>query len=806
MPPEQDIVAGFPVAESWSLWVGQAGKVSIFAGIAFFVLSLLACFLQGRNPKLAKLSTAGFWLGAFSIFAAMGTLLTLFIKNQFQYEYVFGHADIHTELKYKIAGVWSGQQGSFLLWATCAALFGLLTLRGTGTYQRWYTLVYSTFLASICAILAYETPYNLIPDAIRNGVVHVPPSGNGLVPSLQNYWVVIHPPTIFLGFGSLTIFFAYSIAAILNGDLKNWGVQSRPWAMLSLALLGTGLLMGGLWAYETLGWGGFWKWDPVENTSFVPWILLVGFIHGILVQTTKQRWHGFNLWFGALPFLSFVYGTFLTRSGYLTDVSVHSFAEMQKSALVILEIFLGLCIAAFVGLYFWRGRSLAASISAPKVKSSGVEREGTYGVGMMLMALFGFVIAVGMSWPLIMLATGNKAAVIEEPVYHKVVVWFFVPIMLVMAAAPFVSWRAMSSRALGSRLLNVFSVSAGLTGFALLGMKMTMRIPADDKIAMPFNTATPALPWIAFLLFLCVFVAVSSLWRIFELGKRAKLSLGGFVAHLGLATILAGLIVSRGLESHEKTFMRADEAVTLLGYSISQQGFSGDLMDRSNKALFNLKSTDEEIKADPGLYYYKDGQGEDHAMTWPHIQRYPTHDLYLALHEPIYSVWKEPVWFKEGESQKIDDITVEYKGMSRTGQAGQAGTAFGANVVLSTMGKTYTGKPEMVIGGNPNLAQIGPDFKIALVQMNAADKSVALQLFFSSPIYPIELFYKPLVILIWIGGAIMLIGALMTGYSRRRRKGLPVAEPETLLDEPAPAEMAMAAATATTLNAKGSKA
>ncbi len=341
------------------MWTGQAGSLFVFAGIVFFAIAILSALLQGRFPKLARLGTPTLWLGSISIFGAMACLMTLFIKNQFQYEYVFARADIHTDLKYKIAGVWSGQQGSFLLWACCSALFGLLALKGTGVYKRWYTLVFAVFLGSLCGILAYETPFHPIHEVMRDGKIFVPPTGQGMTPSLQNYWVVIHPPTIFLGFGALAVLFAYSIAGMLSGNLKDWVAYVRPWSMLALTLLGIGLVMGGLWAYETLGWGGFWMWDPVENTSFVPWIFLAAFVHGMIVQTNKGRWHGANLWFAALPFLTFCYGTFLTRSGYLTKVSVHSFAEMDKSALKILIAFLVVAIGSFIGTYLWKGRKAA---------------------------------------------------------------------------------------------------------------------------------------------------------------------------------------------------------------------------------------------------------------------------------------------------------------------------------------------------------------------------------------------------------------------------------------------------------------
>jgi cytochrome c-type biogenesis protein CcmF len=753
---------------------GQIGTGLVVGGIIFFAIAALVCLLQGRFPKLGKLSGPALVLGSLCIFGAMAALITLFVKNQFQFEYVFARADVHTDLKYKIAGVWSGQQGSFLLWACASALFGLAALRGTGEYRRWYTFVFALFLGCLCGILAYETPFHPIHDAFRDGKWFVPINGQGMTPTLQNYWVVIHPPTIFLGFGALTIMFAYSVSAMLTGNLKDWIAHARPWTMVALSLLGVGLVMGGLWAYETLGWGGFWAWDPVENTSFVPWIFVAAFVHGIIVQTNKGRWHGANLWMGALPFLSFTYGTFLTRSGYLTKVSVHSFAEMDKSALKILIGFLAVAVASFVLLYLVRGRRLAKS--ADRVDElSGITREKAYGFGNLFLCLFATVVAIGMSWPVIVALAGKEAAVVEEHLYHQVLVWFFVPVMLLMAVAPFISWRTMSMGELVGRFLNVFSVSAGITGFGLLALKMSLTLEEGAFVQFPFGIRANTWVWIAFLLFLCVFVMVSSLWRIGELVKRTKTSLGGFVSHLGLAVLLAGLVVSRGLERHEKGFMRADETISLMGYSIKNEGFSGDPMtSRENKSKFKLTSADGEvIEARPGMYYFNDPSGEQKAMVWPHIQRYLSHDIYLAAGEPIIFAWKDPVWFKPGETKTVDGVRVTYRKMTVHGEPGQPGTAFGADLVVGVEDseghlKESSVEPKFVVGEGPQLDAVDRSFMMAMTQMDVKDKSVALQLLFSAPLYQLELYYKPLVLLVWVGAGILLFGGLLTAFARRK--------------------------------------
>ena len=188
-----------------------------------------------------------------------------------------------------------------------------------------------------------------------------------MTPALQNYWVAIHPPTIFSGFGLLIVPFALGVAGLFRRDLVGWASAARPFVLWGVAILGLGISMGGLWAYETQGWGGFWAWDPVENVSLVPWLFLVALSHGLIVQARTSRGLFMTALLAGVPFLSFVYGTFLTRSGLLDKVSNHSFASMDGSALQVLR---GMLAALVVGYIAY---SIAASRLAKKTVLAPVE-------------------------------------------------------------------------------------------------------------------------------------------------------------------------------------------------------------------------------------------------------------------------------------------------------------------------------------------------------------------------------------------------------------------------------------------------
>ena len=247
-------------------------------GTAFVWLAIVGCLvaavtnLIGREDLLKKFADWPFVAGVAGFVGAAGCLLVLFLNKQYQFQYVFEHIANDHELQYLIAGVWSGQEGSFLLWGLLSAIVGFFAVRGAGKYKRWMTFVYALFLAAVAGILAFESPFVLLQSLggqslVVDGVLKVMPDGFGLAPSLLNYWMVIHPPTIFTGFSCLTVLFAYSMAALMHRDAVSWIPLVRPWAIFTLTILGVGLCMGGFWAYETLGWGGFWLWDPECSCS-----------------------------------------------------------------------------------------------------------------------------------------------------------------------------------------------------------------------------------------------------------------------------------------------------------------------------------------------------------------------------------------------------------------------------------------------------------------------------------------------------------------------------------------------------------
>ncbi|MFN7171450.1 MAG: cytochrome c biogenesis protein CcsA [Fimbriimonadaceae bacterium] len=763
--------------------IGHVGSGLIWLAILTFFASVVLWAIRPRYAAGERLAKISFTVGCFALFGAFAALAALFMTDQFQYEYVFGRSDRINPWYYKFASVWAGQEGSFLLWAVCSALFALVAMKSTGLYRRWYTIANAFFLGSLAAILAYESPFRV---PLFDGQPIMPPNGVGMTPALQNVWVVIHPPAIFLGFGSLAILAAFGFAAMIVGNTTDWIARVRPWAILSMSLTGFGLCLGGIWAYETLGWGGFWAWDPVENTSFVPWLLGVMFVHGLLVQASTKKWQVSNLLMAGLPFLAFCYGTFLTRSGVLAETSVHSFAEMNRIALIFLVGFVSLAYAIYLGTWFWRWNKIRKE---PKPESSFkpeffLNREGLYKSGMVLLLLTALTTAIGMSYPFFTGLAGQAPKIIEEHTYNMIVAYFFIPVMALIGIAPYVSWKGAGARVLMGRLTMGFSIALAVTGILAMVIahpEWGLKLDTEGPSGIPFGDIAKA-PWMLVLVFFSSFALFSNTWRFIELVRKQGVPLGGFITHAGLAVLIGGLIISRGFERRSDiVYLQEGAPVAALGYVIDYQGqTSADLFDRNNRMRFTLTGPGGTFEARPGLYFTAGQEGDLNQMVWPHIENKILYDVYFTL-LPLILDATDLITLSPGESVEMERFKMTYVEPRVTGTPGTGDAVFGALLRFEYEGQVYEVVPNMGFGGEVEPARVGTEHMVTLQRMDAADRSIAVQLHYLKPVMPIELFYKPMTILVWLGTFLLFFGGLWAWGERRMKKPKP--------SNPAPAEL-----------------
>ena len=325
------------------------GKLGHFFVILSFVSSLAATisyFLSTQRKidiekkqwrNLARIFFIAETVSVFSIFA----LLFYIISNHlFEYKYAWQHSSRALEMKYLLSCFWEGQEGSFLLWSFWHCVLGLVVIKKEKVWEAPVMAVVSFAqfaLATMIVGLEFfglkmgSNPFVLLrnemdaPIFSNANYLSFVQDGNDLNPLLQNYWMVIHPPVLFLGFAATLLPFAYAIAGLWTKEYKGWTKPALPWALFAAATLGTGIMMGAMWAYESLTFGGYWAWDPVENASLVPWLVLIAGIHTMLIYRHTGHSLRATFLFMICSFLFVLYSTYLTRSGVLQDTSVHAF-------------------------------------------------------------------------------------------------------------------------------------------------------------------------------------------------------------------------------------------------------------------------------------------------------------------------------------------------------------------------------------------------------------------------------------------------------------------------------------------------
>lgn len=352
------------------IW-GQLGRLSVLLAFCGALLSAFAYWFAQRNPQQEgswkKLARTAYGIHSLGVLSVIAILFFMLLNHYFEYKYVWEHSNRAMPMQYILSCFWEGQEGSFLLWAFWNMVLGHILMR---TSRDWE---YSTmaivglvqvFLASMLLgvfigdirigsdpfLLLREYPDFMNLPFLQNADYLKSLDGRGLNPLLQNYWMTTHPPTLFLGFSAGLFPFAYAMAGIWRQKYHEWIQPALTWIFFSVCILGTGILMGGAWAYEALSFGGFWAWDPVENASLVPWITLVAGGHVMMLTRARKQSPVTALFLVFVSFVLILYSTFLTRSGILGETSVHAFTDLGMSGQLLLYLLVFIWLPAMLVL------------------------------------------------------------------------------------------------------------------------------------------------------------------------------------------------------------------------------------------------------------------------------------------------------------------------------------------------------------------------------------------------------------------------------------------------------------------------
>ena len=528
------------------------GDIGHFLLISSFVLSFVSLlgFLYHESSNYQeswfKFASTSFYLHGITTLLAISLIYYLILNNLFQYYYAFQHSSIELPLYFKISSFWEGQEGSFLLWVFWNIFLGIIFINKK--VSKWNTSVLviisltQLFLTSmVLGIIIFDfkigsSPFIMLRDAVSAPIFQlnpdfIPENGTGLNPLLQNYWMVIHPPTLFLGFSICLIPFAYAISSLRLSDFRGWIIPAKKWLVYSIIILGIGIMMGAYWAYETLNFGGYWNWDPVENAVYVPWLFLVASLHSIILAQKNKNYITTSLILSILSFILILYSTFLTRSGILGDSSVHSFTDLGLSGQLLIYLFSFLILGTAYLIKRWN------ILPNSKNKIENYTPEFWLLLGVFTLLLMSFQVIFPTSIPVISSiiemfgGISNMAPPVEKELfYSNAQIWFASLIAVLSGIAQILWWK---SKKFKNKIAMFFRP-----------LMLTMVISSLIIVVYPIKQ-------ISYMILIS-----SSFFSIFSNGsillhffRKQQLVSSASVSHIGVAIMFIGILFSSGYSS-----------------------------------------------------------------------------------------------------------------------------------------------------------------------------------------------------------------------------------------------------------------
>jgi len=594
--------------------VGSAGVLLALVSAVALVVQGIRCYLSDGTPAASlRLPVIGLLVGAI---VAMGALEIALLRNDFSLEYVARNHARGTPLLFTIAGAWAALEGSIVLWGLILAGYTTWVFRRLGGRDR----VGAAALAVMGTVAVFF--FGLMASAANpfRTLAAVPADGLGANPLLQNHILMaIHPPVLYLGYVGMTVPFAFAIAALVSGDgTTAWLERTRRWTLIAWSFLSLGIVLGGWWSYEVLGWGGFWAWDPVENASFLPWLTATAFIHSAVVQRRRGMLQAWNVALIIGTFSLTILGTFLTRSGVVA--SVHSFTQSAVGP-ALLGFLLVVVVGGF-GLFAARGHLVASS---PRLDSLA-SREGVFLLNNLLLTLFAFVVLVGTIYPMVLEAfTGDRVSV-GAPWFDRSAIPIALVLLLAMGIGPMTPYRVARPAVLWRRMRLPLQVAAATAAVVVVaGLR-------------PITVVTTVA--------LAAFVVSGILRHAHEvirsrpggyLGGLARLPgsdpgyWGGMIAHVGVALVAVAIAFSGSFGVRQEITLVVGESAPFEGYTLTYR--SPFLRQEPNRtvigASIELRRGDRLLGTlEPRLNQYPN---QVQAIPTPSVRTGFGEDVYLSL-------------------------------------------------------------------------------------------------------------------------------------------------------------------------------
>jgi cytochrome c-type biogenesis protein CcmF len=822
-------------------WVGH------FLVVLAWVLAMLsavsyALATKGLPEKAGGLTwrQLGRWsfLGhTWSILGVIGTLFYIMLSQYYEYRYAQEHVSADLDFKYIFSAFWEGQEGSFLLWMFWNSVLGVVLMGTAGEWEKPVVSVIATvqvFLVSMILGLYFHhgdtftkigsSPFALLRNVMLDAPIFAQPdylskiTGNGLNPLLQNWWMTIHPPTLFLGFSSTVVPFAFAVAALATRQYKSWLNVVLPWALFSGAILGLGILMGGAWAYEALSFGGYWAWDPVENMSLVPWIVLVAGIHGVLVA--RATGHSLRATF-VLFILSFgliLYSTFLTRSGVLGDTSVHAFTKMGLEW----QLIIFMAVVGLLGLYFFvsRYRQIPTIVKEEHISS----REFWMFIGMVVLMLSAVLITFTTSIPVynkvvewvapkIGLQAEQIANLLRRPPnnpvehYNKYQLWVAFFVATLSGCALLLGYRTQQNKTVRIQLLGIAVVATLLTTI-------------NAYFAQFSSWQYVALLWAGWFS-----IAASTFYVVRYIQGNPKLA-GAALAHLGFGILCIGVlysgdkkeVISRGFmsvgtiegfnaeDTRKNLLLKKNLPTEMLDYTITYTADSTNGRNRTYFIEFVKKDTAthqvvESYTLTPNVLYNKAFTKIE--TTNPSTKHYLTKDIFTHLSalppsqmEPAKAQAAEdtltykPHEIAQGDTLFTSQHYIVFEGFNMEPthpqyQPQSGDIAIAAKLAIHTLHSDsityaqpmYLIRENIGVGYDAPLKTLGLYFRFA--HIDPTKRTITIDLAETKPLHDyivLQAIIFPYINLVWLGSLLSIFGlAISALYKYRQYRDQPTA-------------------------------
>jgi len=607
--------------------IPEFGHFSLILALCLAIVQTVFPLIGAHNNisnwmAVAKPAAVGQWL---FMSIAFGCLAMAFVQNDFSVAYVAQHSNTALPIEYRLSAVWGGHEGSLLLWVFILAFWTLaVALFSKSLPEQMVVRVISVMGFVSCGFLLFmiltSNPFDRIFPA--------PLEGRDLNPLLQDPGLIFHPPMLYMGYVGFSVAFGFAIAALLGGNLDSaWARWSRPWTTVAWIFLTAGITLGSWWAYYELGWGGWWFWDPVENASFMPWLVGTALMHSLAVTEKRGAFKTWTVLLAIIAFSLSLLGTFLVRSGVLT--SVHAFATDPARGVFILA-FLGVVIGLSLLLYAWR---------APTVGSGGsfemLSRENMLLINNILLTTAAGSVLLGTLYPLFLDALKLGKLSVGPPYFGTVFYILMIPLVFFLGFATLVRWKQHAFNDLIKKLrwTLLLSVISGIIPVLFLGMSGLVIFPA---LAGAF--------WIIFTAFQSIIEKTRHKVKLTDLSRSFY---GATIAHLGVAVFIIGVVISNTYSIEKDIRIVQGQALEIGEYSFLMEKISdvkGANYTATQGEIVVSKAGKEIARLQPEKRIYK---VQTMPMTEAAIDWGFFRDIYVALGEPLENnAWSMRIYYK----------------------------------------------------------------------------------------------------------------------------------------------------------------